>query len=226
METSQVELIDRTIDVEIYHNGQTTKSPGILLLHEIAGLLDFYRKDAMDLAERGYLVYVPNLFTSEARQYCIRALVQAAGRVNRCNSIPAQEIHRLLDVLKDDKRCNGRLGMLGACLTGGFVIHMAKRPDMLAPVLYHHSLGIEGAGVPKDDSLDDIQRLQAHWATVDPFCPASRQRKLKTALGDRLEDYYYNMPHGFRSTSRLLPGSKQVWSRTLSFFDQHLKNIA
>jgi hypothetical protein len=26
---------------------------------------------------------------------------------------------------------------------------MAKREDMLAPVVYHHSLGIQGAGVPK-----------------------------------------------------------------------------
>ena len=96
-------------------------------------------------------------------KYCIRAMVSKAGRINAADSEVNQEIHVLLDALKADPRSNGRLGMLGQ-FNRGYVIQMAKREDMLAPVVYHHSLGIQGAGVPKKNLLDDIRILQGHWA--------------------------------------------------------------
>ncbi len=224
MEIKKITLPTRQIEVEVYAPKETSESvPSILLLHELFGILDVYREDAQDLADRGYLVYVPNLFDGGAVKYCIRAMVSKAGRSNAADSGVNQEIHVLLDALKSDPRSNGRLGMLGQCLTGGYVIQMAKREDMLAPVVYHHSLGIEGVGVPKKESLDDIRILQGHWANVDPFCPKSKREKLIQQLGDRVEAYTYNMPHGFRSVSRGMPEAKVVWQRTVDFFDRELK---
>lgn len=226
MEKISIQAQGREIEVEVFAPETDQPAPGILLLHEIFGVLDAYRKDAEDLASRGYLVYLPNLFTGGAKQYCVRALVSEAARKNRSTNGPNLEVHDLLDALKADARCNGRLGMLGACLTGGFVLHMAKREDMHAPVIYHHSLGIEGAGVPKEDSLEGIEKLQGHWSSVDPFCPARRRNKLIKELGDRVEAYVYNMPHGFRSGSRMLKDSALVWERTLDFFQRQLVDIA
>ena len=224
MEIKTITLPTRDIEVEVYAPAEKSeKVPAILLLHELFGVLDVYREDAQDLADRGYLVYVPNLFSGGAGKYCIHAMVSKAGRINAADSDVNQEIHVLLDALKADPRSNGRLGMLGQCLTGGYVIQMAKREDMLAPVVYHHSLGIQGAGVPKKESLDDIRILQGHWSTVDPFCPATKRNKLINQLGDRVEAYTYNMPHGFRSVSRGLPEAKVVWQRTLDFFERELK---
>ena len=224
MEIKTITLPTRQIEVEVYAPAQTSeKLPAILLLHELFGILDVYREDAQDLADRGYLVYVPNLFSGGAVKYCIRAMVSKAGRINAADSEVNQEIHVLLDALKADPRSNGRLGMLGQCLTGGYVIQMAKRDDMLAPVVYHHSLGIQGAGVPNNESLDEVRILQGHWATVDPFCPATKRNKLIQQLGDRVEAYTYNMPHGFRSVSRGLPEAKVVWQRTVDFFERELK---
>ena len=224
MEIKTITLPTRQIEVEVYAPAQTSeKLPAILLLHELFGILDVYREDAQDLADRGYLVYVPNLFSGGAVKYCIRAMVSKAGRINAADSEVNQEIHVLLDSLKADPLSNGRLGMLGQCLTGGYVIQMAKRDDMLAPVVYHHSLGIQGAGVPNNESLDEVRILQGHWATVDPFCPATKRNKLIQQLGDRVEAYTYNMPHGFRSVSRGLPEAKVVWQRTIDFFERELK---
>lgn len=222
MEIKKIALANRDIDVEVYAPATPAAAPGILLLHELFGVLDFYREDAQDLADRGYLVYVPNLFTNGAMRYCIRAFVSAAARNNSANSELNQEMHAMLDALKADPRCNGRLGMLGQCLTGGFVLQMAKRNDMLAPVLYHHSLGMEGSGVPKNESLNGIRLIQGHWSTIDPICPASKRQKVINELGDRLEAYTYAMPHGFRSLSRALPDAKVVWQRTVDFFDREL----
>ena len=223
MEIKTITLPTRQIEVEVYAPAQSSeKTPAILLLHELFGILDVYREDAQDLADRGYLVYVPNLFSGGTVKYCIRAMVSKAGRINAADSEVNQEIHVLLDALKADPRSNGRLGMLGQCLTGGYVIQMAKREDMLAPVVYHHSLGREGAGVPENESLDDIRILQGHWSSVDPYCPAKRRNQLIEQLGDRVEAYIYNMPHGFRSVSRGLPEAKVVWQRTVEFFDREL----
>ncbi len=223
MEIKRITLGTRTIDVEVYAPATPSPAPGILLLHELFGVLDFYREDAEDLAARGYLVYVPNLFTDGALRYCIRAMVTEAGRLNRANSPVNQEMHALLDALKADPRCNGRLGMLGQCLTGGFVLQMAKRDDMLAPVLYHHSLGIEGSGIPNDETFDGVRLIQGHWSTIDPICPASKREKVIKGLGQRVEAYTYAMPHGFRSLSRALPAAKIVWQRTVDFFERELK---
>ena len=120
MEIKTITLPTRKIEVEVYAPAQTSeKVPAILLLHELFGILDVYREDAQDLANRGYLVYVPNLFSGGAVKYCIRAMVSKAGRINAADSEVNQEIHVLLDALKADPRSNGRLGMLGQCLTGG-----------------------------------------------------------------------------------------------------------
>jgi len=223
MEKRRLKLPERSVDVEVYLPAGEHAAPGILLLHELYGLVDWYRKDAADLASRGYLVYVPDLYTDGAARYCIRAMVHAAGRNNRADSPVNLEVHAMLDALKDDPLCNGRLGMLGACLTGGFVLQMARRDDMLAPVVYHHSLGLQGAGVAKGENLDEVRVLQGHWSRLDPFCPARRRNRLLGELGDRAEAYLYNMPHGFRSVSRHLPDSKRVWQRTLDFFARELR---
>ena len=223
MERTQVSVGRRELDLEIYPPPGNDRAPGVLILHEMYGLKDWYRKDAEEIASRGYLVYLPDLFSGAPIQYCVRAIVTAAGRENRADGPLNGEIHRLLDALAGDRRCNGRLGMLGMCLTGGFVIQMAKREDMRAPVLYHHSLGVQGGGLPESESTDGIRLVQAHFARRDPFCPRSRRRRLAERLGDRLEAYEYDMGHGFRSVSRKQPEAPLAWERTLHFFDRQLK---
>ena len=219
-ETKRINVGDREVEVEVYAPETDEARPGILVLHEIFGMRDWYRRDAQDLAERGYLVYLPNLYTGGTMRYCIRAMITEA--TNPSTSSTNQEIHKLLDALKADDRCNGSMGMIGMCLTGGFVLQMAKRPDMKAPVVYHHSLGRKGAGIPRDENFDDVERMQGHFAKTDVFCPAARRAKLREQLGDRLEYFEYDMAHGFRSLSRDKPEAPLVWERTLSFFEQHL----
>ena len=80
MEIKTITLPTRDIAAEVYAPAEKSeKVPAILLLHELFGVLDVYREDAQDLADRGYLVYVPNLFSGGAVKYCIRAMVSKAG---------------------------------------------------------------------------------------------------------------------------------------------------
>lgn len=225
VEKKTVTVGQRSIGLEVYHPHSDETAPGILYLHEIFGINDAYRADARELASRGYVVYLPDLFSGDARGYCVRAAVNSAARNNSAKNPQFTEINELLNTLKTDPACNGRLGMLGMCLTGGFVIQAAMRDDMAAPVLYHHSFGLQGAGVPYDEeeNLQKIQRLQGHWSRIDPFCPAKRRQRLIEKLGHRVDAHVYNIPHGFRSLARKTKAAAQAWERTLDFYDQHLQ---
>ncbi len=218
----------RSVAVEVYRPDSEIPAPGILYLHEIYGVTDGYRADARELAARGYLVYLPDLYGGNARAYCVRAAVTSVARNNSVKSPLYAEITELLNALKADPACNGKLGMLGMCLTGGFVIQAAMRPDMQAPVVYHHGFGLQGAGIPysEEAGLNKITRMQGHFSRVDPFCPAKRRKRLMEKLGGRLDAHVYDIPHGFRSASRKTQAADLAWQRTLAFYDQHLGDVA
>ena len=75
-------------------------APGALYLHEIYGLFDAYREDARELASRGYLVFLPDLYSDAGkRDYCVRALVRAAGRRNSGDNPLYREISDLIEHL-------------------------------------------------------------------------------------------------------------------------------
>ncbi len=53
MEIKTITLPTRQIEVEVYAPASSSeKAPAILLLHELFGILDVYREDAQDLADR------------------------------------------------------------------------------------------------------------------------------------------------------------------------------
>lgn len=225
-ERRQCQIQGRTMTLDVYRPDNQKLVPGILYLHDIFGLLEVCHTDARELASLGYAVYLPDLFSGQAIRYCIRSVVISSARNNAADSPLLAEVFELLDQLKAETYCNGRLGVLGQCLSGGFVIQSALRKDVDAPVIYHHSFGQQGAGIPlvEESNLLGIEAVQGHWSSLpDPFCPAKRRDKLKSLLGDRLDDHTYPIPHGFRTSSRSTDSAKLAWKRTLEFFDQQLK---
>ena len=212
----------RSVDVEVYRPTGAGPFPGVLLLHELIGLTDQVRADAADLASRGYLVWCPDLFTGGAASYCIRRFFTPAGLGNHADA-QVREVGALLDTLKVDPDCDRRLGMIGMCMTGGFVLHMAKRDDLAAPVVYHHAPGITGAGIPAADAAQIRGPVQGHFAADDRICPKRRPAQLKAALGDRLDLHVHaDAGHGLRSRFRATAAGAAAWSETLAFLDRQL----
>ncbi|MCA9680543.1 MAG: dienelactone hydrolase family protein [Kofleriaceae bacterium] len=214
----------RTIDVEYYRPEGDGPWPGVLLLHELFGLTSQVRADARHLAREGFLVMAPDLYTQGLRRYCMKFFFSSDALANRGGGEHVAEIHRLLDVLKAHPACNGRLGMIGMCLTGGFVLQMARRDDVLAPVVFHHSFGLRGSGLPDAQAAEIGHVVQGHFGGDDKvLCPRSRVEALSRQLGDRLDAHVYpGVGHGLRSQFRHTPQADEAWATTLRFFHEHL----
>jgi carboxymethylenebutenolidase len=220
----------RSIEVEIYTPDPAAHGPGpwpgVLLLHEMFGLNSNVRADARDLARAGYLVAAPDLYGAAGmRRYCMRMVFTAEALANRGDSELVQEVHACLDDLKADPRCNGKLGMIGMCLTGGFALQMARRDDMAAPVVFHHGFGMRDGGLPDAEASDVKHTVLGLFAEQDRVaCPRARVDRLQEVLGDRLEATIYpGVGHGLRSAFRYTPQGAQAWQRTLDFFAEHLR---
>jgi len=213
----------RTIDVEYYRPEAGGPWPGVLLLHELFGLTGTVRADARALARAGYLVMAPNLYSDGMGRYCIKHLFSRDLLENRRDSEAAREIDGLLDRLKAHPDCNRRLGMIGMCMTGGFVLQMARRDDLAAPVVYHHSFGVRGTGLSDEDAAAVRHTVQGHFIPDDRLCPRARFEALGRQLGDRLEvNVYDGAGHGLRSSFRHSPQGEEAWRRTLAFFREQL----
>jgi len=213
----------RSISVELYHPSTPGPHPGVLLLHELFGLTSNVRADARELAREGYLVLAPDLYSGGMGRYCMRFFFSRQALANKSDAEPVAEIHHLLDHLKADPGCNGMIGMIGMCLTGGFVLHMAKRDDLAAPVVYHHGFGVGGSGISDRDAAEIQTTIQGHFLAEDRICPRSKIEALAAQLGDRLEvNLYPAAGHGLRSALRHTAHSDEAWSRTLAFLREQL----
>lgn len=219
----------RSIEAHFLRPAGAGPYPGILLLMEFFGVRDWLLADARDLATDGYAVLVPDLYAGMGRlRFCIRQFFTQAGRTNanETRHEALREVFAILEHLKTLPTVDAeRLGALGQCLTGGFALHLARRPEVKAPVVYHHSLGVTGAGIDPADAAEIQHVIQGHFVEPDPFCPRARRERLRRLLGERLE--YHPHPvvgHGLRSLYRDTAEGQATWRQTKAFFAAHLKS--
>ena len=210
-----------------YYKADNTKRPGILFLHDLTGLNKTNHKAAKILMEEGYHVLVPDLYSSLGMQkYCVRMFFDELARNNAAlGNEPLNEFFEILDHFKTFPEVEeDNLGMVGQCMTGGFVLHAAIRPEMKAPVVFHHSFGRKGSGIPKGCSALVQNKIQGHYVYADPFCPPSRIKQLTEELGSNLEKHMYVLPHGIPHLFFNTPNGKKAFQRMVNFFKTQLKD--
>lgn len=100
--------------------------PGLVLVHEIYGLDDQMRGHADRLAGLGFLTLAPDLFTRGRRLTCLRATFSALAKGT---GAPFDDIAATRARLLADPRCNGRVGLIGFCMGGGFALALAGSGD-------------------------------------------------------------------------------------------------
>ena len=227
LQTVQLPLLNRTMDAFYYESSSDEKRPGILFLPDLTGVQKTTHKCAEILREEGdYNVLIPDLYSggSSLRKYCVQFLMNAIVRNNEpSGNEPLAEFFDILDQFKEFQKVDGNnIGVVGQCLTGGFVLHAASRPEVKAPVVFHHSFGLKGSGIPKGCASLIQHTVQGHFSYVDPMCPVWRVRQLATELEGKLESHWYNLPHGIPHLFFNNKQGKRAFERMSDFFREQL----
>jgi dienelactone hydrolase len=198
------EFSDQGMSHPVYVRGS---GPGVLLMHELPGMVPQCVELARTIADRGFTVFMPLMFgeanappaTSKlAARVCIS---QEFHCFAQHQSSPITRWLRSLCALKIRSSCPGPgIGAIGMCFTGGFVLSLFVDDQLLAPVLCQPGLPFKslkpGAGAALGVSPEDLQEARTSSAPIlgfrfegDTICPKQRFETLRATFGSRFEGH-------------------------------------
>jgi dienelactone hydrolase len=207
--------MDDFVHTSFAHDGKTKplfrkgEGPGVVVVHEIPGITPEVADFARKVADRGFTVFLPELFgvTGQPKgpgnigREIVRSCISREFTVlARRGSSPVTIWLRAL-CRHAHAACGGPgVGAIGMCLTGNFALSLMVDDSVMAPVLSQPSLpfGVTpshaAALAVSDEELAVIKRRTAEGVTVlglrfthDLSCPGARFRTLERELGDGFE---------------------------------------
>jgi len=140
--------------------------PGVVMIHEAFGLDDQTRRHADRLAKAGYLTLALDLYSDGGPRRCLvgtmRAMAARAGR-------PFTDIATARTWLAQSELGNGRTGVIGFCMGGGFALLTARDGFDAASVNYGR--------LPGKEQQDLVEALRGSCPIVANYGGADRSLK-------------------------------------------------
>jgi dienelactone hydrolase len=179
--------------------------PGVLLMHELPGMVPQCVDLATFIAGKGFTVFMPLLFGEPGAPPATARLTLrvCVSREFHCfahnQSSPITRWLRALCVRRIRPECPGNgIGAIGMCFTGGFVLSLFVDDMMLAPVICQPGLPFPslkpGARAALGVSSTDLDEAGASRAPIlglrfegDTICPRERFETLRKRFGSRFE---------------------------------------
>src|SRR6201996_3384594 len=199
------------------------KLGGIVVVHENRGLNPYIEDVARRAALAGFITIAPDGLTPLGGY----PGNDDDGRTMQTKRDPKEMEEDFIDAfnyLKNNKDCNGKVGVVGFCYGGGIANMMAVRvPDLAAAVPFYGS----------QPTADDVAKIHAplmlHYASLDTRITGgwpAYEAALK-ANGKKYQAFIYeNVNHGFHNdtTPRYDKAAAELaWKRTIDFFNEYLK---
>jgi carboxymethylenebutenolidase len=200
-----------------------TKLGGIVVVHENRGLNPYIEDVARRAALAGFISLAPDALTPLGG-YPGNDDEGRALQSKRDRNEMLEDFIAAYDYLKNNKDCNGKVGVVGFCFGGWIANMMAVRiPDLSAAVPFY-------GGQPASEDVAKITApLLLHYAALDTRVNEGWPAYEK-ALKENGKEYtaymYANVNHGFHNdtTPRYDKAAAELaWKRTIDFFREKLK---
>ncbi len=199
------------------------KLGGIVVVHENRGLNPYIEEVARRAALAGFITIAPDALTPLGG-YPGNDDAGREMQAKRDKGEMEQDFIDAFNYLKNDKDCNGKVGVVGFCYGGGIANMMAVRvPDLAAAVPFY-------GAQPAADEVPKIKApLLLHYAALDSRITGgwpAYEAALKANNKQYQAFIYENANHGFHNntTPRYDKAAAELaWKRTIDFFREYLK---
>lgn len=222
----------------------TGPHPAIVMIHENLGVTEHRQEMTERLAEQGYVVITPDLYSrvggrspqdfKDAEERRSKAFIAARDE----QALPDCEAALSLLLGRADVDA-GRLGTVGYCMGGGTMLAWVfGRTDRLkAAVAYYPNIVVPGRYRPDGKPLSRLGDagklacpLEIHFGALDNAVPKADQAALEAELGNvKPEVRFIRYPeagHAFQDPS--IPSyhaaaAEESWRAGIAFLDKYLK---
>ena len=196
---------------------------GIVIVHENRGLNPYIEDVARRAALAGFITIAPDALsplggypgTDDAGR-------EMQSKLDKNDML--EDFIAAFNYLKENKDCNGKVGVVGFCFGGWIANMMAVRlPDLSASVPFY------GSNPPLEDVPLIHSPLLLQYAELDKRI-TDAWPEYEKALAENEKVYtayvYPNVNHGFHNNTTPRydkEAAELAWKRTIDFFNQYLK---
>ncbi|MCK2044700.1 dienelactone hydrolase family protein [Chromohalobacter moromii] len=213
----EIPAADGTIDAHIFTPGNADcPLRAVVLFTDIGGLRPCYHEKAQRLADNGYAVLMPNVYYRDASGHIVPkgksfrdpdvrpTLLEYAGHLTP--EAQSRDFVALLNCIDNEPEfANGKIGVVGYCMTGAFALRMAaEHTDRVAAAAGFHSARLAEADDPNSPMsvVGNIEgRVYFGHADKDELLPPEQIARMDEALATAgvhfTTELYKDAAHGF-----------------------------
>lgn len=209
---ADLETPSGTMRTNLFRPAREGQFPGVILYSEIYQMTAPIARTAALIAGQGFLVAVPDVYHEFTELGEVFAYDKPG--TDRGNELKItkelkhydSDARTLIDFLKHDEQCTGRIGTVGICLGGHLAFRAAMNAEVSTGVCFYATdihKGSLGKGM-SDDTLERMTELQAEmmmiWGRQDPHIPLDGRRLIYDAMtnaGIHFSWHEFNGEHAF-----------------------------
>ncbi len=216
----QAELQSRPVSYEIggqkfegilvYETEATEERPALLMVPNWMGPTPQAVEKAKRVAEKGYNLFIADMYGVEIRPTNPEEASKAASTVREDRKMMRERAQKALEVMKAQRELKtDRIGAIGFCFGGGTVLELARSGAEVAGVVSFHG----NLDTPNPADASKIRaKVQVLHGADDPYVPKEQVDAFIKEMQDAGVDWqlmmFGNAVHSFTDPTANVPGQQ------------------